>query len=151
MLNSMTTWLRAKSPALIATIWQWLTWATAKIKASIVALMSSPAVWLACGVVFVGGFIAGHGSRAPTIAQLKADKLTITKARDAGVAREKLLGQTVSALRKQLQEAKDAGAAVPAPESAPAPKRAPAAKKPRAAAKSEAPVASVPFRNPFGG
>lgn len=151
MLNASVTWARAKVPAVLAVIWEWLTWGIAKVKASIVALMSSPAVWLACGVVFVGGFMAGHGSRATTIKRLTDEKAAIAQARDASRAQDRELRRTIANLRKELQEAKDAVPSSPAPEAAPAPKRAPAVKKPRLASKPAAPVAAVPFRNPFGG
>lgn len=42
--------------------------------ASVTALVKSPAVWLACALVFVAGYSTAHGIRGITIAKVKAER-----------------------------------------------------------------------------
>lgn len=151
-MNDFLIWLRAKAPDVLALIWQGLTNVTRSILASLAALLASPAVWLACGVVFVAGFSLGHVERSVALHRVKAahadlaSTLAATRARSASLA---------DALAKARQEAAEAKAALAAASVAPSAERAPAAKPAPAKRKPVAvPVTTAPaplFRNPFGG
>lgn len=55
----------------------WLLVGLGKIKTSFVALVSSPAVWLAVGVTFLGGFWAGHIQGAHGKRALRSEVVTL--------------------------------------------------------------------------
>lgn len=149
MTNSIMTWVRANAGAWVAVVWHWLTWAAGKLWASVAALIKSPAVWLACGLVFVVGFSVGHIERGSairplkmTIANLEADKADLAREIDASKARSRLLA---SELEKLTRKPAEAAPLISAPTPAARPRRAPRA--------TPAPAKAVPapvFRNPFG-
>lgn len=84
LLTAIIERLRQWVPA----VWQALTRAVRAVATSVAALVKSPAVWLACALVFVAGYSAAHSIRGITIAKVKAerDRLVIAaRALDARV------------------------------------------------------------------
>lgn len=149
MGSSIATWVRANAGAWVATVWKWLTWIVGKLWASVAALIKSPAVWLACGLVFVVGFSAGHIERGSairplkmTIAGLEHDKVELQRQLDASKVKVRMLADQ---LEKLAQKPQEAAPLVSAPTPAPRPRRA------LRAAPAPAKAAPGPVRNPFEG
>lgn len=156
MGSSIITWLRANagSWATVAlewakVVWGWVAWAILAVWRSVVALIKSPAAWLACGLVFAVGFSVGHVERGAAV--------RTAKMRVAALEHEKteMLRQLAASQAKvaTLATALDRAAQKPA-ETPPAADAPPLPKKPtrkRYATPAPAKAAPAPtFRNPFG-
>lgn len=148
-MNAAITWLRANAGAWVAVVWQWLTWIVGKLWASVAALFKSPAVWLACGLVFAVGFSVGHIERGSairplkmTIAGLEHDKGELQRQLAASQAKVRALADQ---LEKLAQKPQEAAPLISAPTPAPRPRRA------LRTAPAPAKAAPGPVRNPFEG
>lgn len=148
-MESIITWLRAIAGAWVAVVWQWLTWVVGKLWASVAALLKSPAVWLACGLVFAVGFSVGHIERGSairplkmTIAGLENDKVELQRQLTASQTKVRMLADQ---LEKLAQKPKEAAPLISAPTPAPRPRRA------LRATPAPAKAAPGPVRNPFEG
>ena len=119
----------------------------AKAGASAMAVVASPAVWLACGLVFVGGFWLGHMGGAAGKRALRADVVALKmeydsrgrtlkeRAReiDALAAKAKGLEAEVASLKSGAAPKSEAVASVSRPRVAKAvPKKPPAGEAPKA-------------------
>lgn len=148
-MNAVITWVRANAGAWVATVWQWLAWTVGKLWASVAALIKSPAVWLACGLVFVVGFSAGHIERGSairplkmTIAGLENDKAELQQQLDASKTKVRMLA---TELEKLAQKPQETAPLISAPTPAPRPRRA------LRATPAPAKADPGPVRNPFEG
>ena len=106
--------LNDKAPAVLAVVWRKLAaWAAALWK-SVVALTKSPAVWLACGLVFVAGYSTAHAIRGHTIARLKQDRDRLLIAARALDAKVQEVEAALAVTRHELAEIKAKAEAVKA-------------------------------------
>lgn len=146
-MKPIIDWMWQRLPASAAWIWQALARCVAALWASLVAMIRSPAVWLACGVVFVGGFSLGHLNRSVVVRAVKHDLTTAVQSRDAAVARERSIA---ASLAKARQEAADAKAELEALKTPRLVKSRPAAKpSPRKRPQTAKPTPAPSFFNPF--
>lgn len=150
-MNAVITWVRANAGAWVATVWQWLAWVAKNLWASVAALIKSPAVWLACGLVFAVGFSVGHIERGSairplkmTIAGLENDKAELQRQLAASQGKVRALAAELEKLAQKPQEAAPLISA-PTPTPAPRPRRA------LRATPAPAKAAPGPVRNPFEG
>lgn len=148
-MNNLVTWLRANAGSWATVAWEWIYWAIAAVIKSFVALIKSPAAWLACALVFAVGFSIGHIERGDDVrnalmrvAALEHQKTETLRQLAASQAK-------VSALATALEKASQKPAeALPAVEAQPVPEKP---KRKRAATPAPAkPVSAPAFKNPFG-
>lgn len=117
-MNAFLTWVRARAPEWATTVKDWLGRAISAIWASLVALVKSPAVWLACGVVFVGGFCLGHSERSVAVRKVSAVNVGLSDALATERAKTQRLAGDLAKAQRDLKAALDA---LPAPVAEPAP------------------------------
>lgn len=147
-MNAIVVWLRANALTWATVAWDWIKWAGLAVWASCVAVIKSPAAWLACGCLFVVGFSLGHASRHDEVAALRKARVGL-EAEKADVTRQLVASQ------KKLRETTELVEKLSAPPASPAPVVTPPATKtkrnrttPGAATPLSAPAV---VRNPFGG
>ena len=145
-LAGLLSVLSAFAVAARAYLGRWL----AKAGASVMAVVASPAVWLACGLVFVGGFWLGHMEGAAGKKALRADVVALkmeydsrgrtlkerAKEIDALTVKADKLAAEVASLKSGAAPApkSEAAAAVSRPKVAKAvPKKPPAGEAPKPA------------------
>lgn len=112
-------------PAWVGVVWGYVVKGGSALMASVAALLASPAVWLACGAVFVGGFSVGHWERSKVLRSVKSD---LAQTADDRAALQKAVTQLEAKLGQALQEGQafsaalnEARAELAAKASAPAP------------------------------
>lgn len=95
----------------IDVVWAWagfvagLVWrGMRRVLASFASLVASPAVWLACTAVFVGGFCLGHWERGALIDRVR---IKVAEAQDAEIEELRRALQEQSAQLKAAMEARD--------------------------------------------
>lgn len=147
MLNNILTWLRARAPEWATIAKDWLLRATAAIWASLAALLKSPAVWLACAVVFVGGFSLGHIERSVALRKVAAAKVEVEKTLAVEQAKGRALTVAVAMARQDAEDARKALADATPP---PAPEKPPAAKETKPKRKQKPTAATGTVLNVFG-
>lgn len=148
-MNAIVTWLRANAFNWATVAWEWIVWAVLAVWRSVVALIKSPAAWLACALVFAVGFSVGHIERGAVVRTAKM-RVSALEHEKTEMLRQLAASQAkVSALATALEKASQKPAETPlAVEAPPVPEKP---KRKRAA--TPAPAKAVPpttFRNPFG-
>lgn len=125
MGNTIITWLRANAWTWATTAWDWFSWAVLAIWRSFVALLKSPAAWLACTLLFIVGFSTGFVTRGEDVrtlkielADVKHDKAAVD--RQLSAANDKIRGlvNSLEAAEKKLKEA-EVRQSAPAPAAKP--------------------------------
>ena len=126
----------------------------AKAGTSIMAVVASPAVWLACGLVFVGGFWLGHIGGAAGKKALRADVVALKLEYDRRGRTLKERAKEIDALTEATEKLTAEVASLKSGHAAPKSEPVAAVSRPRVAkaaqtkpAASEAP--KVPFWSPF--
>lgn len=114
-------------------LWQLVAGIGKRIGASMSALAKSPTVWLACFVVFVGGYATAFVVRGVTIKNVRAANVELTTKLDLEKGQVKQLLLSLARARQDALEAQEALNAIeqqakPKPPSAPKP--APAKRTP---------------------
>lgn len=112
---------------------QWVASVAVAIYRSFANLVKSPAVWLACGAVFVGGFVAGYSGPAHRLQEVKTEHRAAAAALASAKQRVAVLTARVSKAEKEAEEARaEAAAAMERhkPKPQPAAKQAPAKRIP---------------------
>lgn len=148
-MNAIITWLRANAWTWAAVAWEWIYWAVAAVVRSVVALIKSPAAWLACGLVFAVGFSVGHVERGAAVRAAKM-RVSALEHEKTETLRQLATSQAkVAALAAALEKASQKPAEPPPAVEAPPPPKKPK----RQRATTPAPAKAVPapvFKNPFG-
>lgn len=155
-MNAIVTWLRANagSWATVAVewakvVWGWVAWAVLAVVRSVVALIKSPAAWLACGLVFAVGFSVGHIERGVAVRAAKM-RVSALEAQKAVTLRQLAASQAkVKELEAALEKAAQKPAEPPPAADAPPPPKKPTRKRYATPAPAKA-VPASPVRNPFG-
>lgn len=121
-MNAIITWIRANAWEWALVAWKWISWAVVGVWTSFVALIKSPAAWLACTLLFVVGFSTGYIVRSDAVRDIKMELSTVQhkKAevdRDLVAAQRKVrsLVEQVEALDKKLKEAATPAVEAPKP------------------------------------
>lgn len=155
-MNAIITWLRANAGSWAGValdwakvVWEWIVWAILAVWRSVVALIKSPAAWLACALVFAVGFSVGHIERGTAVRTAKI-RISALEHEKTEMLRQLSASQDkVRALSIALEKASQKPAATPpAVEAPPVPEKP---KRKRAATPAPAKTVSpTTFRNPFG-
>ncbi len=148
-MNNLVTWLRANAWAWATVAWEWIYWAISAVIKSFIALIKSPAAWLACIIVFVVGFSIAHIARGDDV-RGALDRVAELEHQKTETLRQLAASQAkVAALATALEKASQKPAeALPAVEAPPVPEKP---KRKRAATPAPAkPVSAPVFKNPFG-
>lgn len=154
-MNAIITWLRANAGSWAGValdwakvVWDWIVWAVLAVWRSVVALIKSPAAWLACGLVFAVGFSVGHVERGAAVRAAKM-RVSALEHEKTEMLRQLAASQAkVAALAAALEKAAQKLSEPPPAADAPPPPKKP--KRSRVA--TPAPAKAVPaptFRNPF--
>ncbi len=149
MGSSIITWLRANALNWARVAWEWIYWALAAVIKSFVALIKSPAAWLACGLVFAVGFSIGHIERGDDVRNALMRVAALEHQKTETLRQLATSQAKVAALAAALEKAAQKPAEPP-----PVVEASPPPKKPkRQRAATPAPAKAVPapvFKNPFG-
>ena len=110
-------------------VWQLVATAGKSVATSMTALAKSPAVWLACVVLFFAGYATAFVVRGHTIRNVRAANVELTTKLDAEKGQVKQLLLSLAKARQDALEAQEALNAIEQqakPKPPPAPKPAPA-------------------------
>ncbi len=105
IVSKIRQWL-PKAWQMVTAAWGLLVRGVKALWSSFASLIRSPAVWLACGAVFVGGFVAGYGGPAHKLEAVLAEKQTLANSLKAVRLREATLAAKAEKAEKEAAEAK---------------------------------------------
>lgn len=148
--NRVTGVLAMRAPVsfhvLFDGFWAWLCTLGRRVRASFVALIASPSVWVACLIVAFGAFYGGHvvGAHGKRVVKAYYEDVVSVRGREVRSLKAELVAAKeaiAEAARATSQAAAPSAASIPAAE----PKSPPAPRKPAARAAPKAAPPEKPY------